>query len=263
MAAQEPFPTNFDRPALAAWVQAETNMSLRDVVSVGATDVIALSSVERPQTLTDGVLRVTFRSEVLSAKIAQDEGYRSWTAVIDVNCAKPAVKVVEVTNYSERNLRGQSRPAAVTDDWLTPPAGSQLYNLTRAACDADYVRPFAGLKVAAASPPPRPAAAVTVAEKAEPASAIAPAARSAPASGVVVQVAAAPSRDQALAALSRVKARFGEGMGLTDDVQTVDLDGKRFYRARLGGFASVDSAKAFCQTLKAGSQDCFVRQAAH
>jgi hypothetical protein len=107
-----------------------------------------------------------------------------------------------------------------------------------------------------AAPPAPPEA---LKPKAKPAGPSAPA----PAGGgtVAVQVGASPSLPDIQGLLTRFKKKFaGELGGLSAGVATVQVDGKTVNRALVSGFASAAEAKAFCKTLSAAGQACFIRR---
>lgn len=79
----------------------------------------------------------------------------------------------------------------------------------------------------------------------------------------LVQVGSFRSSDEAAADWRRIERRFSTLLaGKTRHVATADLgDRGVFYRLRIGPFGSVEDARAHCQALKAGGQDCLaVRQ---
>lgn len=244
-AGAQPFPYSFSREAILKWLAAETKISAQDVVSVGPTDIIAMRSVSPSASGEAGILRVEFQAEVVSARLAEAEGYRSWMGVMDVRCDKPLVRVVAVKNFPQRGLKGAAQLAPITDAWVEPQMGSQLYSLARAGCDKSFVRPFADVASTPAATDAAQAASAKVAPKTD--------------SRAVVQVVAAPSEAVARQEMQRIKSRFAAALDLTEEIERVDQKGKSFFRARLGGFATVEAAEDFCRSLKAGSQDCFVR----
>jgi cell division protein FtsN len=56
-------------------------------------------------------------------------------------------------------------------------------------------------------------------------------------------------------------ARLAPGMaaGKGKSVQAVESGGKTVYRTAVTGFGSRADATAFCNALKAGGKDCFIR----
>lgn len=106
-----------------------------------------------------------------------------------------------------------------------------------------------------AKPKPKPTA--------SPVATTGPAVSAAPAAtpgDFVVQIAAFRSEDQALTAWAGLANRLSAvTSNLSPDIQRADL-GERgvFYRLRAASFASREAAKAACDQLKAGGQDCLV-----
>ena len=109
--------------------------------------------------------------------------------------------------------------------------------------------PPAETKVATAEPPPT--------AKAAPPSA--PAAAGA-AGAYAVQIASYKDMPAAQDAWKKFSAKFGDAIGAHGpDYQTADVPGKgTYYRLRVAGFDSKESAGAFCSQLKAKSQGCIV-----
>lgn len=269
VAQTQPFPTSFERAELLDWIADQTEVRPQDVVSVGATDIIAVQSITPVGDDAPETYQIRIHAEVVSARVAEMEGYRSWTGLMRVDCSRQAIRVLQIRNFSERNLAGASREAPSSDEWLQPGLGSQLFSVVRAACDKAFTRPFGDVAVAqtgtsgeAVAIAPAQTAAPTPPDLPPPVAAVEPKAAAEAAAGAasraVVQISAAMSRTLAEQDIERVTTRFAAGRKLTPQVQKVVQSGKVFYRARLSGFDSVQDAKAFCQSLKAGSQDCFV-----
>ncbi len=76
-----------------------------------------------------------------------------------------------------------------------------------------------------------------------------------------MQVAAFRSREEADRFWSRLQERFGTYMdGKAKDIERADLGAKGiYYRLRIAGFDSRDSADSYCNGLKARNQDCLVK----
>lgn len=262
-AQAQPFPTSFERGPLLNWITSQTQVRPQDVVSVGSTDIIAVQSL-KADAAGAHTHQIRIHAEVVSAKVAEMEGYRSWSGLMRVDCDVRAIQVLNVKNFSERNLEGAWRDAPASDDWLKPGMGSQLFSVVRSACEPDYPRPFADVAVAQIGGRNEAVAVAAVSPvlAAAPSPAVAVAAAGSPATPgatrAVVQIAAAPTETLATKAIERVTNRFVEGRNLTPRVERVVLGGKTIYRARFRGFDSLEDARAFCQTLKAGAQDCFV-----
>ncbi|MEM9810532.1 MAG: SPOR domain-containing protein [Pseudomonadota bacterium] len=76
----------------------------------------------------------------------------------------------------------------------------------------------------------------------------------------VVQVGAFDSNAAAIAFYEGMRNRFGTLMSSKQpDVQRAEVGGRTYHRLRVGPFTSKADASAYCQSLKARSQDCLVR----
>ena len=73
----------------------------------------------------------------------------------------------------------------------------------------------------------------------------------------LVQLGAYPTPEQAAEEWTRIKSQFAEFMGDKERViQEAASGGSTFYRLRAAGFAESDSARRFCEALKAGNAEC-------
>lgn len=259
------FPTSFDQAPLLDWIASETNFKPAEVVSVGATDVIAIESVSPSDPATPGRLRLSIHAEIVSAEVAEAEGYLSWRGVMRVDCLRNRLQVQSIRNYAQRGLQGASLDGTVGEDWVEPGMGSQLYSVVRSACDANYPRPFKAVVTAQAEAEALAAHEAAVGSSEEKVVVAAtpeadpPSPKPTTSSAAVVQISAAPSADLARQALRTVQARFAAGRDLTPKVERAVVGGRTVFRAGLGGFDSFQDAWDFCRTLKAGAQDCFVK----
>jgi hypothetical protein len=78
---------------------------------------------------------------------------------------------------------------------------------------------------------------------------------------IAVQIGASPSLPDLQRLLDKAKKRFADDLGgLTTKVATVQVNGKTVNRALISGFASNAEANAFCKTLSAQGQACFIRR---
>ncbi len=77
----------------------------------------------------------------------------------------------------------------------------------------------------------------------------------------VVQVGAFRSEGEADVFWNRLQDRFGGFLdGKGKDIERADLGSRgTFYRLRIAGFSSKDSASSYCEGLKARNQDCLVK----
>ena len=120
-------------------------------------------------------------------------------------------------------------------------------------------------ETAAARPPAAPPKPVAAAPAATPATPPPPAAKPAPApasaggsSAVQVGVfSSAALADKGWVDAAKLAPGMAAGKGKS--VQAVEAGGKTVYRTAVTGFASRAEAAAFCNALKAGGKDCFIR----
>lgn len=76
-----------------------------------------------------------------------------------------------------------------------------------------------------------------------------------------LQIGASPSLADAQGLLGRFRKKFGADLGgLVTEVEPAQVDGKTVNRVLLSGFASPKEASAFCRTLTATRQACFIRR---
>jgi D-alanyl-D-alanine carboxypeptidase len=84
---------------------------------------------------------------------------------------------------------------------------------------------------------------------------------STPRGGWAVQIASSQSQGDAFAALVRIGKEASGVVGSANAfIEEFDNKGKRYYRARFGGFASKDQAWDACTALKKQRIDCFAAQ---
>jgi D-alanyl-D-alanine carboxypeptidase len=84
---------------------------------------------------------------------------------------------------------------------------------------------------------------------------------STPRGGWAVQIASSQSQGDAFAALVRIGKEASSVVGSADAfIEEFDNKGKRYYRARFGGFSSKDQAWDACTALKKQRIDCFAAQ---
>ena len=76
-----------------------------------------------------------------------------------------------------------------------------------------------------------------------------------------MQVGAFRSEGEADVFWNRLQDRFGGFLdGKGKDIERADLGSRgTFYRLRIAGFSSKDSASSYCEGLKARNQDCLVK----
>ena len=263
-AAAQDFPSSFEPSLLSSWIKKATSLSPDDIVSVGSTDIIALKSVV-PEVDSPEIRKVEFHAEVVSARLAEAEGYRSWLGALQVNCASGEVRVVSVQTFPERGLKGQAKLSPASSGWARPAEGTQLGTLVAATCASGFEGPFRALRHSAASAAGEtsaPAAGVhgePAAARLPPPSVPAPA----PAMLALVQVGATSSEALALEAAKKAMRLLPENSVARVNlrVEPVRSRGRMLYRAQLVGFEDAAAAGQACSMLKAARQDCLVRTA--
>jgi hypothetical protein len=157
-------------------------------------------------------------------------------------------------------------PSVVTSTPLPPPSGQA--SVPAAAAQATPAKPAKPVTIASltddalgrgAAKPAKPALKAPPVIAAPAPSAPAEAAAPPPGAGWV-QIGAFSSSELAEKGWSDVAKLAPAGMsGKGRKVEPVSRDGKTFYRAYVTGFASRDSAQAFCDKLKAAGKACFVK----
>jgi len=116
--------------------------------------------------------------------------------------------------------------------------------------------PATGVDVPVDAAPSKPVKPKTVAPKAP---AVAKPAGAPKAGGAVrIQVASVKSRDEASAAISKLKGMGGEIAAMTASVDETTFGASTFYRVQLGPFASAAATAQPCKALKAQGFDCLV-----
>lgn len=144
----------------------------------------------------------------------------------------------------------------------TVPAKSAKPDATAIVARLASTAPAKPVAVTAATPAKAPAVAakpVTLAS-AKPAAA-STVAKAAPAKGgVVVQIGAFSSTTQSDKGFSDVStAMSGEMGGKSKRIETVEVNGKTYFRTSVTGFSSRTAADAFCKSLAAKGHTCFAK----
>ena len=188
-----------------------------------------------------------------------------------------------MTVYPAPHQAGSGALASAPPDWLPFSAHSYAAQIAEAICarrgelaaaaspdgdppsprprppaSADHVEPGAagapprtpppGSPEPVSSPPVSPAPAAT---SAAPVAGRGPAAPPSPSGGVLVQYLASTVQADIDRAAAKVRERLsGDLDGLTLNTETVTLRGHTYYRGRIGAFASVSAAKAFCVKVR-------------
>ncbi len=283
------YPPSRSLSDVAAWLQRDTPLAPSQIVDVSPQAVTAVTSAS-PMGETRGFL-ANISSEAVDPQMLAHDGIASWSIPVEVDCEKHAVRLGVMTGYRSRDLRSDARIVREADTrWVTPNATAPLGSVVRALCDRDFHRPLMGhAKLGARTPEPakapKPAAAKAAAlakadapppalrpalrPVATPPAAVAsaklkPAGLAVPATGgggLAVQIGASPSLADIQGLLARFKKKFASDLGgLSASVATVQVDGKTVNRALVSGFGSAAEANAFCKTLSAAGQACFIRR---
>ena len=142
-----------------------------------------------------------------------------------------------------------ARAAAETPPAVTAPASRPVQ--TAAASAPPATKPVVVARTTVTVTAPAPVRAATTVTPEAPA-------QTASASGAAVQIGAFSSRALADKGFSDAAALVSAG-GRGRSVESVQRDGKTFYRATLTGFADRTAAKAFCDRLAAKGGRCMVR----
>ena len=276
-AATLSYPASRSPGDLAAWLQRDTPLAPGQIVDVSPAALTAITSAS-PMGETRGFL-ANISSEAVDPEVPAHEGIASWSIPVEVDCERRQVRLGAMTGYRSRDLR--TDPTVVRDadtSWVNPIRTAPLGAVIRALCDRDFHRPLAGpfkttpQKAAKAAPPP-----VVASSPAREAEAPRPALRpmQVPAStpparpkagpagggGFAVQIGASPSKSDTEALLAKFRKKYASEMGaLTGSVASLEVDGKPVNRALISGFASSAEANAFCKTLSASGQACFIRR---
>ncbi len=272
------------RAGLAVWVMtaplalawAEPGGSDRGF----SIDDVALSAAVAPSPVTT----VRVRIELLAEESRTALNGQSADLLLDADCDRRRTRLRKVTVYRAPHQAGSGALASAPPDWLPFSAHSYAAQIAEGICArrgelAAAAAPTGDAAAASLRPPPQPSppdpgAAPRTAAPAEP-SAHAPLSPAAPIAAPIAASVAAPvaARHPATAAsqsggvliqylsstvqadidqaAARIRDRLGGDLaGLTLATQTVTLRGHTHYRGRVGPFASVSEAQAFCVKVR-------------
>jgi cell division septation protein DedD len=279
------YPSSRSLSDITAWLQRDTPLSPAQVIDVGPAAVTAILSAS-PIAEMRGFL-ANIASEAVDPTMLAHDGIASWSIPVEIDCDHRQVRLGTMTGYRSRDLRTDPRVVREADmAWVTPTASAPLGSAIRALCDRDYHRPLTGgrAKVASLAPAPVkpapssglkaaapiPASLATLRPSLPPDTAAVPVANAKPARKPVVftgggpfalQIGASPSLADTQALVAKFKKTFASRLGgLTAGIATVQVGGKTVNRALVSGLASAAEANAFCKTLAAAGQACFVRR---
>lgn len=279
--------------ALAQDATSERNVAAftpGTVISVGQDIVVGV--ISRGTSAGDGLIKnVVLDLEAISPSLQSVMGGKSARVVINADCQSRRIATQSMQIFERPNATGAAKPKGVITDWTTAPAGSYgadvldlyckpaaLAALMQAPKGAPVVesKPVTGpsapvptVKLAEKSNPPRPATATPVKTEASNKSALLMTAVAAPAletdvtpgrsGGFGVQLFSSLSSRQARTTLARLKSTYAfwpaDRKGF---VSQAEVKGLARYRARLGGFARLAEAKAFCEKVAAAGGQCIV-----
>ncbi len=162
--------------------------------------------------------------------------------------AGPERHDVDVAAAASGRPRPRRRPTTIT-----PPPARPAKAVTIASLTDDAMGPLTAAKAPVKAPPK-----VTAASAAS--AAVETTAAAPPPGAGWVQIGAFSSSALAEKGWSDVAALAPAAMsGKGRRVEALSKDGKTLYRAYVTGFASRDSAQAFCDKLKAAGKACFVK----
>lgn len=248
---------------------ASAEIAASDTPATDATPVPTIKPVRtRPPTVTfDSSIFGDTEQSAVAAPAPADEAPPEQLAQTAPSAALP----IEIPAPRTASESGEMVPAddavPVETPQPAPPVRTTPDETVIAAAEAEPSTPTASEETEVVAPalPDPPVAAPP--EETQAPSAVSPATEAAPVDALsgthLVQVGSFRSEDEATADWRRIERRFpGLLAGKARHVAFADL-GERgiFYRLRIGPFASGEDARAHCQSLKDGGQDCLaVRQ---
>lgn len=276
------FPESTRPDAVAAWLERETDITPKHVISINSAALLAFMQVRQ---ISDApTYEMTLRGEILTQTLYDREHFLSWHMPIEIDCPRHKIREGQAVAYRGRNLLDQARVVhPPMKAWEEPPVGVGLESAWRAVCDPTFrwplaqnpsiaVLPKTAAKPSAVVPPDaglRPERKVEANKAAETKARDRAASRPArppkpappqPAGAISVQVGAGSSQAAAEEILRRARAHVaGPAASLRPRVERATVGGKLYFRAILDGFADVAAARAFCVKVQASGGDCFVR----
>lgn len=264
--AASDYPAALTREDLSAWLRQSTAIAPEQVVAVSISAATAIvARTPSPNGGTD----VRLRAVALTPQAAARSGVQAWEMQLEVDCRTGQVRVGATTGYAARTASGDGISLAPADAaWRRPKPNTTIEASWRAVCDANFVPPLiAPSRRVAGAEPVKPVVTPAVAVIARNAGAEAPAttppARPAPAARTghaAVQVVSSPLEAETRQRLASLQRRYGEALqGVEARVEPAQVRGRTVYRGVVAGFASRSDARAFCETLKQGGQDCLAR----
>lgn len=276
--------------ALADDLGSERNLSAftpGTVISVGQDIVVGV--ISRGASAGDGVIKdVVLDLEAISPSLQTVMGGKSARVVINADCQSRRIATQSMQIFERPNATGGARPKSVITDWTTAPAGSYGADVLDLYCKpaalAALTTPAKATSDVETRPLPNTTPAIEVAKgEAKPTPHSAPAARadtrrkpemlmtafvgaSSPRSdteikshGFGVQLFSSSSSQEAHTNLIRLKSSYSFWpAGREGFVSQGEVSGTARFRGRLGGFAALTDAKAFCARVVAVGGQCIV-----
>lgn len=252
------YPAALSRDDLSAWLRQSTDIAPEQVVAVS---ISAATAVVARTPAANGRTEARLRAVALTAQAAARSGVQSWEMQLDVDCRSGEVRSGATTGYAVRTADGAGFALAPAETaWRRPKPNTTLEASWRAICDANFQSPLA-------APPSRVSEAAPAKPVLTPAAAEAPAspapARPAPAGRTghaAVQVVSSPIEADTRQRLASLQRQYGEALqGAEARIEPAQVRGRTVYRGVVAGFASRSDARAFCETLKQGGQECLAR----
>lgn len=262
------------------------------VISVGQDIVVGV--ISRGTTTGDGVIRnVVLDLEAISASLQSVMGGKSARVVIDADCQSRRIATQSMQIFERPNATGAAKAKGVITDWTTAPTGSYGADVLDLYCRPAALAALAASPKAAAeadlkSTVSKPSLAKTIRASSTTPSTVSPAAPTPSASankpvllmtavvtpsvsksasesrqgGYGVQLLSSMSSKEAQAGLARLKASYAFWPAGRDAfVNQAMVNGSSRYRIRLGGFARLADANAFCDQVTAVGGQCMVVKA--
>jgi hypothetical protein len=231
---------------------------------------MALSDIEPGRPAGDGRLVGTVvHLHIVDDALRQSLGGQSGRLLVDMDCRSGWFRSREMTIWSGPYESGPAHPLRTTAEWSAAGGGRYLSQLTRSVCEqAGLASPSTPVSEptlirTAAVIPPRGrhiALAPSAMVSPVPSSArrpVSPSPASDPVGAYHVQFVASRSEQAVKDLVAREAPRLAAILGDLDlSVQKAAVGGQTYYRGRVGAFADVAAARAFCRTLSAQGLPC-------
>lgn len=227
---------------------------------VAVTPDIAVAVIRRGVRSGDIVEGVELQGEIVDESLEPTRTWRSMRTVLDATCHTRTVRIDRMDVFPQHDRKGAPTPARTPTGWIQPSPEAYLSDVLAAVCDH---APPAGERIAAVQSKAPPSAPVAAAPPDAPAR-LTPvtdlvAAPPTISGAALVQIAALPTREEAQAALKALTDRTPLSAGLEARIEEAVVHGRRWRRAQVTGFASIEDAQRFCATVRGAGGTCFVR----